>query len=988
MAENGNGPPVKSGEQGESTDHPGTLKISGDSSAPVATMAGPAPTGALQAGQIILDNYEIQRLLAKGGMGEVYLAEHTELGTRHAIKVIKPQLLGDEMIRPLTRREAKVLSQIHSDAVVAYHGFLKDSQGNYYLIMEYVEGPSLKQAIAEKPLSMEDYYILRGRLAQGLMALHQHGVVHRDLAPDNVILPGGDLTQAKLIDLGIAKLIQPDADATIVGDAFAGKLRYASPEQLGMFGNQVGPASDLYSLGLVLAAALRGEALAMGKNPINACALRMEVPDLDTIPKALREQLTALLQPEPGDRPKDLAEFLETWPEPGSEAGRNRRSRQFLTLALVVALLGLGYLFWVSRSSPPPPTALLENFETAVTDGRIMDAASHLATLRDRYPDFPDLPKLQQQLGETIDRAIDDLARDGRAAITAYRLDQAEQTIAQLSRLDENQDHQALRDGLLQRLDQARSVVTQATEVETAIGDGDLQTARRRLERLRAMDKDYPELQTLDRQLDELLASTLATNLADARKAHQQGALEDLRRLRQTLAALFPDHPELTTIDQWIETLEAAAQDARRSQLLATFEQAMDDDDLTRARDLLSQLAGFFADSDPAMLERRQRLDLAIALGDCEAGSQGETPDSRPGLRAQVRCFQDLLRRYPGNPRAREAMAQLADRHADLVREFWAQGERRQAEAILRDLLEFASRYPGLDSLLAALPGIRFSEPLTDGSAGPEMVVIPAGEVLLEVAGEPQRITIPQALAVSRFEVSRALFSHFVDAQDGYRTDAENYAARGYGCFYRDAQGDLITDDTLSNWRNPRFPQQSSHPVVCVTLKDALLFSRWLSTQTNRNYRLPTDAEWEHLARAGDLEPRFWDQIVATDGCSMGNLRQGGEDTRCRDVADSTTATGRFPANAFGVFDLLGNVAEWTCSDAEGDLSALQTCLDSETLQQSLRDNRPAQVWVRGGSWYNSPETLGAGGEHRVPLEIHYPLNQVGFRVVRELALD
>ena len=90
-------------------------------------------------------------------------------------------------------------------------------------------------------------------------------MIHRDLSPDNVILPGGELAKAKIIDFGISKMADPEVK-TIVGDDFAGKYSYVSPEQLGLYGGKVDPRSDIYSLGLVLAAAATGTPLDMAQS--------------------------------------------------------------------------------------------------------------------------------------------------------------------------------------------------------------------------------------------------------------------------------------------------------------------------------------------------------------------------------------------------------------------------------------------------------------------------------------------------------------------------------------------------------------------------------------------------------------------------------------------------------------------------------------------------------------------------------------------------
>jgi serine/threonine protein kinase len=183
-----------------------------------------ATDSSLRPQTLLLHTYEVEQLLASGGMGEVYLAHHAELGTRHAVKVIKPGLTGGLLgtdVLELFRREAMILRGIRNDAVVGYESFFRDEQRNFYLVMEYVDGPSLAQILTERSLSLKEVFQLRDRLCKGLAAVHEKGVVHRDLSPDNVILPGGDVNAAKLIDFGIAKLNDP-GHATIIGSAFVG----------------------------------------------------------------------------------------------------------------------------------------------------------------------------------------------------------------------------------------------------------------------------------------------------------------------------------------------------------------------------------------------------------------------------------------------------------------------------------------------------------------------------------------------------------------------------------------------------------------------------------------------------------------------------------------------------------------------------------------------------------------------------------------------
>jgi len=266
-------------------------------------------------GTVLVNTYQIERWLGGGGMGDVYLARHLRMQTMHAIKVINRSMASDEQVMQLFYREASVLREIRHDAVVSYDGYVRDGEGREYLVMEYVEGPSLSERLSRGRCTPEEVWALRDRLCAGLAEAHRKGVVHRDLSPDNVILPGNRVEAAKLIDFGLSKLTDPRAK-TIVGSSFAGKFRYASPEQFGLYEGAVDARSDIYSLGLTLAASAQGRPLDMGDSFAAAIACRGRLPDLTSVPAQFQEWLTAMLQPNPVNRPTSVQEILDNWPAP------------------------------------------------------------------------------------------------------------------------------------------------------------------------------------------------------------------------------------------------------------------------------------------------------------------------------------------------------------------------------------------------------------------------------------------------------------------------------------------------------------------------------------------------------------------------------------------------------------------------------------------------------------------------------------------------
>ncbi|MFP5516644.1 MAG: protein kinase domain-containing protein [Alphaproteobacteria bacterium] len=268
--------------------------------------AAPAPIGP---GTLLSHTYEVAGLIARGGMGEVHRARHVDMNTWHAVKVIRPELAQDAKMVELLRREAAALREIRHEAVVSYDGVFRDEYGRILLSMEYLDGPSLQEVLQGGPLDPDDVAILLDRVASGLAAAHQRGIVHRDMSTDNVILPGREIANAKIIDFGIAKQTAGGA-GTVIGDAFAGKYGYASPEQFGLFGGQVGPQSDIYSAGLVLAAAALGRPLDMGRTPQAMIERRMAVPDLSALAEPLRGVLCSMLEPDPQNRARTMTELV------------------------------------------------------------------------------------------------------------------------------------------------------------------------------------------------------------------------------------------------------------------------------------------------------------------------------------------------------------------------------------------------------------------------------------------------------------------------------------------------------------------------------------------------------------------------------------------------------------------------------------------------------------------------------------------------------
>jgi serine/threonine-protein kinase len=280
-----------------------------------------APGPVLAPGTVIAGRYRIVRRLGTGGMGAVYEAEQTAIGRRVALKVVRPELANDESIAERFRREARAASRIRSAHVVVVHDFGGgEDDSPLYLVMEFLEGETLEARLAgQGALPPRDAVEIAKQVASALEAAHAAGVVHRDLKPANVLLPRNE--PLKVVDFGIARMLESDEPAGGTKMTQAGTLlgtpAYMSPEAC--LRKTVGPAADLYALGVMLFEMLTGQLPLEDEEPILLLGLharvppprlRDERPEL-SVPDALEELVDRLLAKKPEERPASARAVID-----------------------------------------------------------------------------------------------------------------------------------------------------------------------------------------------------------------------------------------------------------------------------------------------------------------------------------------------------------------------------------------------------------------------------------------------------------------------------------------------------------------------------------------------------------------------------------------------------------------------------------------------------------------------------------------------------
>ena len=277
----------------------------------------------------LVDNmYRIVRLIGRGGMGAVYEAEDIRLGRSVALKVLRSDLARQLQADERFLQEARILARIRSPFVATVFSIGATEGGRTYIAMEYIDGESLGDLLdRERWLTLARSVTLTQRVAEALIEAHDLGIIHRDLKPDNILLTriGSIDDYVKVVDLGLAKHIQEAGTSNnprlTQARLVLGTPAYMSPEQAA--GHDVGPSSDLYSLGVIFYEMLTGYLPVDGETPQDflrahqrahqlqpPAPLHERRPDLN-FPLELEEFCQRVLSKDPHDRPGDARQFLE-----------------------------------------------------------------------------------------------------------------------------------------------------------------------------------------------------------------------------------------------------------------------------------------------------------------------------------------------------------------------------------------------------------------------------------------------------------------------------------------------------------------------------------------------------------------------------------------------------------------------------------------------------------------------------------------------------
>ncbi|MBV9928297.1 MAG: SUMF1/EgtB/PvdO family nonheme iron enzyme [Acidobacteria bacterium] len=802
------------------------------------------------------ERYLLERKLGQGGMGLVFKAQHKFIKTQHAIKVILPDLVGnDPSLAARFRQEAMAAAAIrHPNTVsVTDYGVLQGTTP--YLVMEFVEGRSLHEVLAEqKRLSPVAAVEIMLAVCAGVAAAHRQGIVHRDLKPLNIMFRPGEPPgeTLKVLDFGLAKIKSGELLGSFVAaqtQGMMGSPYYMAPEQWS--DDEIDVRADIYSLGVILYQMIAGDVPFKGKSVPSIMQMHLNAPPVPLaergieVPPLLERAVQHALEKDPAKRPQTVEDFVAELRE-------------------AVPTLGGGDLREPGATTVqigPSDTMGFKN-ERGVTTGAQVESADILKTVAS-MPE-PLATGLVEAAPEPPANGAD-TGRQGNAQ-TAGPFGAGQQTSAQLpphAALTERLSAEALAEQERRREQEEEALRRQAAERER----------REREEREERERREAEERQRLEAEERQRL------------EAEERGRREQEERQRREF-----------------EERERREQEERRRREAAAGGGTTTNTSGSRTPlvvvgvvVLLGLLAGVVGLGYFAYRKFRSQNSNVGVNTNVNAGANNNTQATpTPGPSNQNT-------EGPGGLRA------------DLL---WIPGGtfqmgRSDVPPVPEELLGGGQLDPQRAS---ALLWMYNQYPAHEVSVGP--------------------------FAIDRTEVTNAEYAEFVK-ETGHAPPPEVWGGN-----------------------SPKAGEERL-PVSNVTYDDAVAFAAWRSKRDGVTYRLPTEEEWEFAARGGDSSRTYpwgaeWVQGYA-------NLNGAGP-----------APVGLFPQGRTpqGLDDMIGNVWEWTASQAS---------MYKGNDRVKLKPEDRGKLVIRGGAYNNSPvgdRPLTVTSRSWLPAKGHD--KALGFRLVRE----
>lgn len=857
------------------------------------------------------EEYRLDAVLGAGGFGITYRAYDANLDKFVAIKeylpgefvtraeryTVVPQSSTDaqDYHWGLNRflDEARTLARFDHPHLNKVYRFF-ESNGTAYMVLEYIQGETLADRLTrERQLSEEALQRLLDEVLSGLAVMHDAGYVHRDIKPGNLMLreEGGS---AVVLDFGAARQAVGRRSQRLTTILTPG---YAPIEQYDSQADDVGPWSDIYALGMVAYRCISG----LGDG---------DLPDAVTRGRTQRKEQIDLTPATEAGKGQYSAKLLEAidWAIQVDERDRPQTVTEWQA-----ALAGGKTKKRTGKPVRKPATRTAETtgertgigWAGAVllmVAGVLIGAGAWWAW--QQYPEVfgqgpGDTPAVAERAAPT--NIPGDIPQESATGETGNAGEMAAGT-----------EDAPLPDPATASTESAGSEVEpRATEpAKTAPAEED--------------------------EITWLLAAAEAD--LKARRLTSPAGNNAWEKYQQVLG-LSPAHPEAM-----------AGMERVIGSYMELFGAAVEQEDFDKAAGYLTRIRELHPDS-PVLETGEERLAQARQAREERLAKQERRRQAEEAARQAELETQRIARATEGHWEDFETAIQAEDldEAATILAQVWelnpeesglAAGEQRLAALQTELERKRQAAEENLQQLagdMANIPGgsFRMGDISRDG---------------LDSEKPVHSVTVP-AFRLGKHEVTVGQFRRFVKAT-GYRTDAERNANGNAGC--RTYTGDGWDWTSGRSWRNPGFSVGDDHPVVCVSWNDAEAFVEWLSTETGKSFRLPTESEWEYAARAGS-STKYHFGNSESQLCRYGNHADISTDFDWRNetcwdgVGKRTAEVGRYQPNSYGLYDMHGNVWEWV-EDCWND-----SYVGAPGDGRAWTSGDCSRHVIRGGSWSNEP---------------------------------
>ncbi|PYS53143.1 MAG: hypothetical protein DMF68_00340 [Acidobacteria bacterium] len=894
------------------------------------------------AGEPTLDGrYQLERRIGHGGMGVVFQARHIFLKTAHAIKIILPDLVGnDPMLVTRFRQEALAAAAIRHQNIIAVTDFGVVRGTMPFLVMEFVSGRSLHDMLAEEgALPPARALEIISAIGAGVSAAHRQGIIHRDLKPLNVMFQEGLPTAeaVKVLDFGLAKIKSGELLGSFVQAKTSGLMGspfYMAPEQWG--DEEPNARADIYSLGVILYQMLGGDVPFKGtsipsimkkhltESPAPLASLGVQVP------AQIEAVVRHALEKEPENRPASVEEFIRELRDAVASVSASLNSTLVSSANAPTIIASHGAVSIPPdattlriNTNPPNSRVYINNVSVGMTDNAgklvvpdMLRGTHRVQILHDGFAEWSRQVEctggfcdLNAQLQSLMETSVPQASVFGHQSIEDHRRAEEEARLAAEAEAKRKAEEEAARQ---KAVEEARLRAKEEEEKQQAE-----EAARKRAEeeerlRLEAEAKRKAEEEAARVRAEE--ESRIRAEAEAKRKAE-----EEAERRRAEEARLLAEAEAAKKLAE--EKVAREREEAERRQ--------REENERKRAEEHERAVA---EEGERAAREQKEREEQAARI----ASSMQSGPLSEVNLESTLSQRQGVITQPVDEESLRES-EQSAGAWSGQRASQQGQPFARQGQAAFQNsgaVIAKPQRSGVSTTLIAAIVGVVLigsgigvwymlsarsntnninsnaintnkensnannannvnNANNTNNNKGenppppPQLIQIPGGT--MEMGRDdgaptegPKHLVVVHSFAMDRTEVTNAEYAQFV---------SETH------------------HQPPSNWAGDK-PYQGGEmlPVVNVSYEDAVEFAKWRSKRDHVTYRLPTEEEWEYSARGGDQSNLYpW-------GSAWVQGRAGVKDSG----AIGPKPVGSYPEDKsrWGVLDMAGNVYEWTSSKA------------------------------------------------------------------------